>query len=57
MSHHAFFKRFPYHIDSMGCHKTILPKKDGDEKKVVTMSSCMAVGSLNFGMPQKIQKR
>ncbi|WP_432732205.1 cassette chromosome replicative helicase [Staphylococcus capitis] len=43
MSHHAFFKRFPYHIDSMGCHKTILPKKDGDEKKVVTMSSCMAV--------------
>lgn len=43
MSHHAFFKRFPYHIDSMGCHKTILPKKDGDEKKVVTMSSCITV--------------
>ena len=43
MSHHVFFKRFAYHIDSMGCHKTILPKKDGDEKKVVTMSSCIAV--------------
>ncbi|MDS3899065.1 cassette chromosome replicative helicase [Staphylococcus hominis] len=43
MSHHNFFKRFPYHIDSMGCHKTILPKKDGDEKKVVTMSSCIVV--------------
>ncbi|HDE0537977.1 TPA: DUF927 domain-containing protein [Staphylococcus aureus] len=43
MSHHDFFKRFPYHIDSMGCHKTILPKKDGDEKKVVTMSSCIVV--------------
>ena len=43
MSHHVFFKRFPYHIDSMGCHKTILPKKDGDEKKVVTMSSCITV--------------
>ncbi|SII92434.1 Superfamily II helicase and inactivated derivatives [Mycobacteroides abscessus subsp. abscessus] len=27
----------------MGWHKTIPPKKDGDEKKVVTMSSCMAV--------------
>ncbi|HFK5918066.1 TPA: DUF927 domain-containing protein [Staphylococcus aureus] len=27
----------------MGCHKTILPKKDGDEKKVVTMSSCIVV--------------
>ena len=27
----------------MGWHKTILPKKDGDEKKVVTMSSCIAV--------------
>ncbi|MCE4990684.1 DUF927 domain-containing protein [Staphylococcus hominis] len=43
MSPHVFFKRFPYHIDSMGCHKTILPKKDGDEKKVVTMSSCITV--------------
>lgn len=43
MSHHDFFKRFPYHIDSMGCHKTILPKKDGDEKKVVNMSSCITV--------------
>ncbi|AUW63593.1 cassette chromosome replicative helicase [Staphylococcus hominis] len=43
MSHHDFFNRFPYHIDLMGCHKTILPKKDGDEKKVVTMSSCIVV--------------
>ncbi|MBF2757937.1 cassette chromosome replicative helicase [Staphylococcus sp. GDY8P57P] len=43
MSHHVFFKRFPYHIDSMGCHKTIPPKKDGDEEKVVTMSSCITV--------------
>lgn len=43
MSHHDFFKRFPYHIDSMGCHKTILPKKDGDKEKVVTMSSCITV--------------
>ena len=27
----------------MGCHKTIPPKKDGDEEKVVTMSSCITV--------------
>lgn len=43
MSHHDIFRLGLYHLDTMGWHKTILPKKDGDEKKVVTMSSCIAV--------------
>ena len=43
MSHHDIFRLGLYHLDTMGWHKTIPPKKDGDEKKVVTMSSCMAV--------------
>lgn len=43
MSHHDIFRLGLYHLDTMGWHKTILPKKDGDEKKVVTMSSCIVV--------------
>ena len=43
MSHHDIFRLGLYHLDTMGWHKTILPKKDGDEKKVVTMSRCIAV--------------
>ena len=43
MSHHDIFRLGLYHLDTMGWHKTIPPKKDGDEKKVVTMSSCIAV--------------
>ena len=43
MSHHDIFRLGLYHLDTIGWHKTIPPKKDGDEKKVVTMSSCMAV--------------
>ncbi|MEL0537200.1 cassette chromosome replicative helicase [Staphylococcus debuckii] len=43
MSHHDIFRLGSYHLDTKGWHKTIPPKKDGDEKKVVTMSSCMAV--------------
>ena len=56
MSHHDIFRLGLYHLDTMGWHKTILPKKDGDEKKVVTMSS-VSLLKLNFGMPQKIQKK
>ncbi|MGX0081927.1 cassette chromosome replicative helicase [Staphylococcus hominis] len=43
MSHNIIFKASPYHLDLQAWRKTILPKKDGDEKKVVTMSSCIAV--------------
>ncbi|WP_061738879.1 DUF927 domain-containing protein, partial [Staphylococcus aureus] len=43
MSHHDIFRLGLYHLDTMGWHKTIPPKKDGDEKKVVTMSSCITV--------------
>lgn len=43
MSHHDIFRLGLYHLDTMGWHKTIPPKKDGDEKKVVTISSCIAV--------------
>ena len=43
MSHHDIFRLGLYHLDTMGWHKTIPPKKDGDEKKMVTMSSCITV--------------
>ncbi|KDE95285.1 hypothetical protein CM54_09850 [Staphylococcus sp. TE8] len=43
MSHHDIFRLGLYHLDTMGWHKTIPPKKDGDKEKVVTMSSCITV--------------
>lgn len=43
MSHNIIFKASPYHLDLQAWRKTIPPKKDGDEEKVVTMSSCITV--------------
>mgnify|MGYP002717629740 FL=1 len=43
MSHHDIFRLGLYHLDTIGWHKTIPPKKDGDKEKVVPISSCIVV--------------
>ena len=43
MSHNIIFELYPYRLDSKAWRKTFPPKKDGDEEKVVPISSCIAV--------------